>query len=245
MMRSYSYAAYAALFAFTVHAPDDYALLEPWADTWQHWAADAFLKGYLAAIDGDAAAAPSDAASAAAAVGVRAGQGAVRAGVRVEQPAGVGPDPARSASASSSESDQLVECLRLEINVAITGRVKHRPLKDDGDVRKRAMANAITQITSKRHDATTPAQPKTRRARAAPPRRTRSARTRASALRRRRHDRPGADREPVVRLGAAGAEPSDDDIRRRAYERYLERGGNDNGCATFADRWLERGEGRS
>jgi maltose alpha-D-glucosyltransferase/alpha-amylase len=52
MMRSYSYAAYAALFAFTVHAPDNYAALEPWAETWQHWAADAFLKGYLAAVEG-------------------------------------------------------------------------------------------------------------------------------------------------------------------------------------------------
>jgi maltose alpha-D-glucosyltransferase/alpha-amylase len=46
MLRSYSYAAYAALFAFTVHAPDDYAALEPWADTWQHWASEAFRTGY-------------------------------------------------------------------------------------------------------------------------------------------------------------------------------------------------------
>ena len=52
MVRSFSYAAYAALFAFTVHAPDDYALLEPWADTWQHWAADAFLNGYTSTIGG-------------------------------------------------------------------------------------------------------------------------------------------------------------------------------------------------
>ena len=50
MLRSYSYAAYAALFAFTVHAPDEYPLLESWADTWQHWAADAFLGGYTATI---------------------------------------------------------------------------------------------------------------------------------------------------------------------------------------------------
>jgi maltose alpha-D-glucosyltransferase/alpha-amylase len=49
MIRSYGYAAYAALFAFAVHAPDDYALLEPWAGTWERWAADAFVKGYLAA----------------------------------------------------------------------------------------------------------------------------------------------------------------------------------------------------
>src|SRR5205823_11055963 len=46
MVRSYSYAAYAALFMFTVHAPDDLALLQPWADTWRHWTSRAFLAGY-------------------------------------------------------------------------------------------------------------------------------------------------------------------------------------------------------
>jgi trehalose synthase-fused probable maltokinase len=51
MIRSFSYAAYAALFAVTVHAPDDYAMLEPWADTWQQWASDAFLNGYLAGME--------------------------------------------------------------------------------------------------------------------------------------------------------------------------------------------------
>jgi maltose alpha-D-glucosyltransferase/alpha-amylase len=50
MARSYSYAAYAALFAFSVYAPDDHRLLEPWADTWTHWAAHAFLHGYRATI---------------------------------------------------------------------------------------------------------------------------------------------------------------------------------------------------
>ena len=50
MMRSFSYAAYAALFAFTLHAPADATTLEPWADTWRHWAAEAFLGGYRAAI---------------------------------------------------------------------------------------------------------------------------------------------------------------------------------------------------
>jgi maltose alpha-D-glucosyltransferase/alpha-amylase len=59
MVRSYSYAAYAALFAFAVHAPDAFASLETWADTWQHWAADAFLQGYKATI-GEAAIVPSD-----------------------------------------------------------------------------------------------------------------------------------------------------------------------------------------
>jgi maltose alpha-D-glucosyltransferase/alpha-amylase len=47
MIRSYGYAAYAALFAFALQTPSDYAALEPWARTWQHWTADAFLKGYF------------------------------------------------------------------------------------------------------------------------------------------------------------------------------------------------------
>jgi len=47
MVRSYSYAASAALFAFTTHAPDLDAALQVWADAWQRWAADAFLRGYL------------------------------------------------------------------------------------------------------------------------------------------------------------------------------------------------------
>jgi len=47
MVRSYSYAAYAALFAYTTHDPGRYAALEPWAETWQYWASDAFLRGYL------------------------------------------------------------------------------------------------------------------------------------------------------------------------------------------------------
>ena len=50
MMRSFSYAAYAALFAFTVHAPDDYGVLEPWAETWERWAADAFLRAYRSTV---------------------------------------------------------------------------------------------------------------------------------------------------------------------------------------------------
>jgi len=48
MIRSYGYAAYAALFAFALQTPSDYAALEPWARTWQHWTVDAFLKGYFA-----------------------------------------------------------------------------------------------------------------------------------------------------------------------------------------------------
>jgi maltose alpha-D-glucosyltransferase/alpha-amylase len=46
MMRSFSYAAYAGLFAFTVHTPDDYPTLEPWAETWEFWVAQSFLHAY-------------------------------------------------------------------------------------------------------------------------------------------------------------------------------------------------------
>ena len=59
MIRSYSYAAYAALFAFTTHAPDSQAVLEPWADTWQYWVAEAFLNGYRA-VAGASALLPRD-----------------------------------------------------------------------------------------------------------------------------------------------------------------------------------------
>jgi maltose alpha-D-glucosyltransferase/alpha-amylase len=58
MVRSFSYAAYAALFSFTLHAPDDYRVLEQWAAAWHGWVADAFLQEYRAAV-GDSPLVPS------------------------------------------------------------------------------------------------------------------------------------------------------------------------------------------
>ncbi|MBI4485196.1 MAG: putative maltokinase, partial [Acidobacteria bacterium] len=52
MIRSFSYAAEAALVAFAPHASEDFAALEPWADTWQHWATDAFLTAYMSTMGG-------------------------------------------------------------------------------------------------------------------------------------------------------------------------------------------------
>ncbi|HEX5270632.1 MAG TPA: phosphotransferase, partial [Gemmataceae bacterium] len=49
MMRSFHYAAYAGLFAFTRGRPDDVGCLEPWAGLWFQWASAAFLRGYRAA----------------------------------------------------------------------------------------------------------------------------------------------------------------------------------------------------
>jgi maltose alpha-D-glucosyltransferase / alpha-amylase len=46
MLRSFSYAAYAALFAFTQNAPDEMVLLTPWTEAWQRWIGAAFLTAY-------------------------------------------------------------------------------------------------------------------------------------------------------------------------------------------------------
>jgi maltose alpha-D-glucosyltransferase/alpha-amylase len=49
------------LFAFGLHAPADYGALEPWAATWAHWTADAFLKGYYSGIDAEPRLVPPEA----------------------------------------------------------------------------------------------------------------------------------------------------------------------------------------
>jgi maltose alpha-D-glucosyltransferase / alpha-amylase len=52
MLRSFSYAAYAALFAHTTGGAAEFERLEPWARVWQHWTSAAFLTGYFAAAGG-------------------------------------------------------------------------------------------------------------------------------------------------------------------------------------------------
>jgi trehalose synthase-fused probable maltokinase len=52
MLRSFSYAAYAGLFAHTHNRPTPFDRLEPWARAWQIWNSAAFLKGYLAVGEG-------------------------------------------------------------------------------------------------------------------------------------------------------------------------------------------------
>ena len=59
MLRSYSYAAYAALFAHASGRPAEFSRLEPWAHIWQTWASAAFLRGYFEA-SGDASFLPAD-----------------------------------------------------------------------------------------------------------------------------------------------------------------------------------------
>jgi maltose alpha-D-glucosyltransferase/alpha-amylase len=49
MLRSFDYAAYAGLLAFTHNAPDEFAPLEPWAELWRQWVSAAFLREYQAA----------------------------------------------------------------------------------------------------------------------------------------------------------------------------------------------------
>src|SRR5881396_962855 len=52
MLRSFDYAAYAGLFAFTQNNPDDFARLEPWAQLWQQWVSASFLREYRATAAG-------------------------------------------------------------------------------------------------------------------------------------------------------------------------------------------------
>jgi maltose alpha-D-glucosyltransferase / alpha-amylase len=49
MLRSYSYAAYAALFNRAMGRAAEFERLEPWARAWERWAGASFLRGYLAA----------------------------------------------------------------------------------------------------------------------------------------------------------------------------------------------------
>jgi maltose alpha-D-glucosyltransferase/alpha-amylase len=48
MLRSFDYAAYAGLFAFTQNRPDDFARLAPWAELWRQGVSAAFLRNYRA-----------------------------------------------------------------------------------------------------------------------------------------------------------------------------------------------------
>jgi maltose alpha-D-glucosyltransferase/alpha-amylase len=50
MLRSFHYAAYAALFAFTADRPADFNRLEPWAELWYRGVAAAFLRAYVATV---------------------------------------------------------------------------------------------------------------------------------------------------------------------------------------------------
>jgi maltose alpha-D-glucosyltransferase/alpha-amylase len=54
MLRSYHYAAYAGLFAFTQDRPQDFTRMEPWAVLWSDWCSAAFLGAYRTAAAGAA-----------------------------------------------------------------------------------------------------------------------------------------------------------------------------------------------
>jgi len=49
MIRSFSYAAHAGLFAYTAARPDTFEHFQRWADVWETWTTAAFLRGYFAA----------------------------------------------------------------------------------------------------------------------------------------------------------------------------------------------------
>ena len=169
----------------------DYAALEPWAGTWERWAADAFLKGYLADAADATPLLPRDPrARDAAVVGLHARQGAARAGLRAAQPSRLGAGPA--GRRSQTHPVGLVVFLGSE--------------NDDGQT---------TDRTEPKRRPGRPGRQRNRNAQDAAPR-----------------PRP----QPSRRRPDRRAGPSDDDIRRRAYERYQERGGNHG---KHFDDWLE------
>jgi maltose alpha-D-glucosyltransferase/alpha-amylase len=53
MVRSFHYAAYAGLFAFTENRADAFAHLAPWAELWYQWVAAAFLRAYRNEAEGE------------------------------------------------------------------------------------------------------------------------------------------------------------------------------------------------
>ena len=59
MVRSYHYAAYAGLFAFTQNRPGELERLQSWAEVWYQWVSAAFLHAYRATA-GDAVFLPRD-----------------------------------------------------------------------------------------------------------------------------------------------------------------------------------------
>ncbi len=59
MLRSFDYAAYAALFEYTKSRPEDFDRLEPWARLWQAWTSAAFWREYRA-VSGKAPYLPDD-----------------------------------------------------------------------------------------------------------------------------------------------------------------------------------------
>ena len=97
MLRSFSYAAYAGLFAHTLDPAVGNSLdLEPWARIWQTWASAAFLQGLLRHRRPGAVRAGGAVAAGRTAPALRARQGALRAELRAEQPPGLGPHPAHA-----------------------------------------------------------------------------------------------------------------------------------------------------
>ena len=59
MVRSFSYAAYASLFAYASSRPAAFPRMEPWARVWQTWTTASFLRAYFEAA-GDALFVPAD-----------------------------------------------------------------------------------------------------------------------------------------------------------------------------------------
>ncbi|MFO0866990.1 MAG: maltose alpha-D-glucosyltransferase [Gemmataceae bacterium] len=94
MLRSYHYAAYAGLFAFTQNRPADYPKLEPWAEIWQQWVAAAFLRAYRDTAHGSSFLPTSESEFAALLRSFMLSKAFYELGYELEQPTRLGPNSA-------------------------------------------------------------------------------------------------------------------------------------------------------
>ena len=252
MVRSYSYAAYAALFAFTLHAPDDFALLETWADTWQRCAADAFLAGYRATAGG---------ATTSRGPLLPAGEGFDRllsafvlekATYELAYELNNRPDWVRIPLAGIAEQVRMAtglhypfrlttratSCVGFHDTVCAASRPVRMDVHGQADPRDPTAPSPrqTVQLRPPSRGARAPAASPgglKRKPAAAPAAGTN---VRLPIEDRRQSGPPLDASEPAKRSESMASSPSEEDIRLRAYQRYLERGGGHG--MDFED-WLE------
>ena len=125
MLRSFSYAAYAALNTFAQRRPDAAKTLEPWAKLWQNAVSTEFLRAYRLTIN---ATNPSSSRSPAGPTPARrlsAGKSPLRTPLRTQQPPHLGPHPPRRHPLSPALGD--IDMTDREIKSRLTYEVSSPP----------------------------------------------------------------------------------------------------------------------
>ena len=94
MLRSFNYAAWAALFRQTTETPEMLEALRPLAEDWEQRALEAYLRGYDRASEGCPSRPDDDKSHAGVARSLYHREGHLRSSIRGRQPADMGPHPA-------------------------------------------------------------------------------------------------------------------------------------------------------